>query len=103
MYCSLFTLLQCYFAIEMATKLRCYYIICVQCTALTVRHTVMPLIRFVVVYVLFPCKRVAAFPFVGLRISHLNTWPFDRIRSELTSKHSTHVRRAPAVKTEPLQ
>ena len=35
--------------------------------------------------VLFPCKCVAAFPFVGLRITHLNTWPFDRTRAGLTS------------------
>ena len=49
--------------------------------------------------VMFLCKRVATFPFV----THLNTWPFDRTRDELTSKYSTHVRRAPAVKTELLQ
>ena len=41
--------------------------------------------------VLFPCKRVAAFPFV----THLNTWPFERTRARLTSKHSTHVRIGP--------
>ena len=44
--------------------------------------------------VLFLCKRVATFPFVGIRITHLNTWPFDRTRDGLTSKYSTHVRRA---------
>ena len=68
-----------------------------------VRHTVMPRSNPLWGGVLLPCKRVAAFPFVGLRITHLNTWPFDRTRAGLTSKHSTHVRRAPAVKTEPLQ
>ena len=39
--------------------------------------------------VLFLCKRVATFPFVGIRITHLNTWPFDRTRDGLTSKYST--------------
>ena len=53
--------------------------------------------------VLFPCKRVAAFPFVGLRITHLNTlavWPD---QGRVNQKYSTHVRRALAVKTELLQ
>ena len=69
-----------------------------------VYHTVLPLIRFGVVY----CSLANALPhfrfnFVGIRITHLNTWPFDRTRDGLTSKHSTHVRRALAIKTEPLQ
>ena len=43
-----------------------------------VRHSPTPASNLLWGGVLFPCKRVAAFPFVGLRITHLNTWPFDR-------------------------
>ena len=82
------TVIQCYFAIEMATKLQCYYIICVLCTALTL-CSYIPASNPLWGGVLFLCKRVAAFPFVGIRITHLNTLPFDRTRDGLTSKYST--------------
>jgi len=56
MYCYV---VQCYFAIEMATKLRCYYIIwCTVYSTDFVRYTVLPLIRFGVVY----CSLANALP-----------------------------------------
>jgi len=57
----------------MATKLWCY----VYCVQHWLCASYSPVSNPLWGGILFPCKRVAAFPFVGLRTTHLNTWSFD--------------------------